>query len=306
MAWRAPMAKPAEFRLGRDELIKIGAQRYDWRNPYRVALTLRWPAFFATMLGIDLAINLAFALLFLAGGNAIVNAHPGSLLDAFFFSVETFSTVGYGVMSPATTYGHIISTLDVLCGVTFTALFTGLIFVRFSKPRARMVYAKHPVVARHDGKPTLMIRFASSTTAVMTDATARLAVLLLRRSVEGRTYRLANELRLQRSYLPVVMLSWTLMHVIDAESPLHGMTADDMIKADARLLLTIEARDHTIGATVVDLKTYGADELLFGMAYQDMIKYSNGRTEVDLRRISNVEPDRGLTDDNIGEVPSAA
>ena len=145
MALHPTRTKQAAFQLGEDELIKIGARRYDWRNPYSLALTLSWPAFFAAMAGIDIGVNTAFALLFLAGDNPIVNAHPGSVMDAFFFSVETFSTVGYGTMSPNTFYAHLVSTADILCGVTFTALFTGLIFVRFSKPRARMVFKRQQI-----------------------------------------------------------------------------------------------------------------------------------------------------------------
>jgi inward rectifier potassium channel len=293
-------ARPAAVRLGDDELIKIGARRYDWRNPYAFALTVKWPTFFLAVAGIDLAINLTFALLFLAGENSIVNAHPGSLMDAFFFSVETFSTVGYGVMSPNTTYAHVVATTDILCGVTFTALFTGLIFVRFSKPQARMVYAEHPVVAIHEGKPTLMIRFASATTSMMTGASVRLNVLLLRTTVEGRTYRQAFELPLIRSYIPLLLLSWTLMHEINEDSPLYGMALDELVEADARLLLTVEVRDHSLGALVVDVKTYGPADVLFGVAYQDIIEYRRGRTQVDLRRISNVEPDNGLAEDHIG------
>ena len=300
MATHTHGRKPVAVRLGDDELIKIGAHRYDWHNPYHFALTISWRSFFALMAAIDITVNVIFALIFLAGDDPIVNAHRGSVMDAFFFSVETFSTVGYGVMSPNTFYAHVVATADILCGVTFTALFTGLIFVRFSKPRAHMVYADHPVVATHNGKPTLMIRFASATVSMMTGAMARLNVLLLRPSAEGRTYRQAMELPLVRSFIPVLMLSWTLMHEVNEDSPLHGMTADDLIEADARLFLTIEARDHALGALVVDVKTYAAEDVLFGVAYQDIIDYRRGRTQVDLRRISNVEPDSGNVEDNVG------
>ena len=300
MAFHPRKQRPVAVRLGDSELVKIGARRYDWRSPYRFALSLSWPTFFALMASVDLAINVVFALLFVAGDHAISNARPGSLLDAFFFSVETFSTVGYGVLSPGSLYGHIVATADILFGLAFTALFTGLIFVRFSKPRASLIYADHPVVARHNGRPTLMIRFASCTATMMTGATARLNLLMLHPSDEGRSFRRSVDLPLVRSYIPVLLLAWTLMHEIDENSPLFGMTEDDMIEADTRLLLTIEVRDHAIGTTVVDVKTYAPSDVLFGVAYQDIVTFDrSGRTQVDLRRISNVEPDRGFADDNV-------
>jgi inward rectifier potassium channel len=294
-------ADPVGLRLGTAQLIKIGARRYDWRDPYNFAVTIGWPAFFATILATDLALNLAFALLYALQPGAIANARPGSLVDAFFFSAETLATVGYGVMAPATLYGHIVSSFEILCGLTFTALVTGLIFVRFSKARAGIRFADVAVIAQHNRRPTLMLRLANTRSSLLTGATARLHVLLAMESAEGRTFRHFLECTLARDYMPMFVLSWTLMHEIDAASPLYGMTAEDVAAADARLVLTVEARDNSIGAAVTAIQVYGPEKLLFGMTFQDAVtRDSAGRTRADFRRLDLVEPDRPVTDGDFG------
>ena len=125
------------IRIGAFEVTKTGVSRFDLRDPYHLAVTLRWPEFFVALLLVDLVINLVFALLYWAEPGSIANTGP-SFINAFFFSIETLATVGYGVMAPATLYGHIVSSVEILCGLIFTALVTGLIFVRFSKAAAEV------------------------------------------------------------------------------------------------------------------------------------------------------------------------
>ena len=140
-------------RTGAFELTPRGARRYDWRDPYHLALAMSWPRFILVFVTADLAINILFATAYLAQPGTITNAHPGSLSDAFFFSLETLATVGYGVMAPATIYGHVVASIEILCGMAFMAIMTGLVFVRFSRPRARIVYAGQSVVGEFNGKP---------------------------------------------------------------------------------------------------------------------------------------------------------
>ena len=122
----------------------------------------------------------------------------------FFFSIETLATVGYGDMYPATLYGRVVAASEIVCGLAFTAILTGLTFVRFSRPRAKLVFAANPVVAIHNGKPTLMVRIGNGRASVLTDAAAKLNVLLSETTTEGKLFRRVQELRLERAHLPAL------------------------------------------------------------------------------------------------------
>src|SRR5262249_14622525 len=153
--------------------------------------------------------NVLFAVLFWLVPGSVGNARPGSLVDVFFFSIETVATVGYGEMYPATMYGHLIASVEIVCGLAFTAILTGLTFVRFSRPLAKLIFAATPVIAMHHDKPTLMVRVANGRAAVLADATARLNVLLSETGEDGAVFHRAQELRLERAHLPIFPLFWT-------------------------------------------------------------------------------------------------
>jgi inward rectifier potassium channel len=279
------------MRVGAFEFTKTGASRFDLRDPYHLAVTLRWPAFFVALFLIEIAINLVFALLYWLEPGSIANATP-TFLQGFFFSVETLATVGYGVMAPATLYGHVVSSVEILCGMTFTALFTGLIFVRFSKPRAKIRFANVAVITAYNGKPTLMVRLANARLSLLIDAQARITLVTREETTERHNMRRAVELKLERPRLAAFAMTWNLMHHIDEASPLHNLDEKARDDADLRLIVFIEARDSALGATVYDMQDYQHDKILAGMRYQDAISSDEyGCTNVDLNRISAVEPD---------------
>jgi hypothetical protein len=161
-----------------------------------------------------LSVNVIFAAFFWLAPGSVGHARPGSFVDVFFFSIETVATVGSGEMYPATLYGHLIASVEIACGLAFTAILTGLTFVRFSRPRAKLNFAANPVIAMHHGKPTLMVRIGNGRTAVLADAMARLNVLLSEIGVDGKVFHRAQELRLERAHLPIFPLFWTLMPVV--------------------------------------------------------------------------------------------
>jgi inward rectifier potassium channel len=150
---REPGGKVARVRLGSYEFKKKGVSRFDLRDPYRLAVALTWPQFLAVLPGLYLLVNLVFATLFWLVPGSVANARPGSFADAFFFSIETLATVGYGEMYPATLYGRVVAAMEIPCGLAFTAILTGLTFVRFSRPRAKLIFAANPVVARITASP---------------------------------------------------------------------------------------------------------------------------------------------------------
>ena len=166
------------IRFGNYEARKRGVRGIDPRDPYRFAVALTWRHFIAAFLAAEFLLNLAFALLYLARPGTIANARPGSLTDAFFFSIETLATVGYGEMYPADLYGHVVSAAEIVTGVAFVAVVTGLIFVRVSRPKPCFRFADTIVVSRHQDRPTLMIRVAGDQPGILYDAKAQLSVLI--------------------------------------------------------------------------------------------------------------------------------
>lgn len=282
------------LRVGAYELTKKGAARYDWHDPYHFALSLSWPGFAVLFVVLELVLNTLFASLYVAQPGCIANARPGVVSDAFFFSLETLATVGYGAMSPATLYGHIVSAIEIIVGMGFIAIMTGLTFVRFSRPRGRFMWADYAVVTPHNGRPTLMVRLANGRASLMTDAQARLGVLIGEHTREGQFFRRIHELPLARTRLPIFALTWTLMHHIDEASPLHGFDAARYAATDIRLFASVDAHDRALAADVSDMKDYSTAHVVFGMHYADAVSVDeDGRTIADLRRLSLLEPDEG-------------
>ena len=289
-----PSEKVARVRLGSYEFKKKGVSRFDLRDPYHLAVALSWPQFSAALLALYLSVNVVFASLFWLAPGSVANARPDSFTDALFFSIETLATVGYGEMYPGSPYGRVVAATEIVCGLGFTAILTGLTFVRFSRPRAKLVFAANPVVAMHNGKPTLMVRIGNGRAGVLADAAAKLNVLLSETSAESKLFYRAQELRLERAHIPIFPLFWTLMHVLDERSPLHGYDAARAIEADARVFLTLEARDPTLATLVHEIRTYAPADIRFGMRYTEAVTIAKDGTPVlDLTRIGALEPDVG-------------
>jgi inward rectifier potassium channel len=284
--------KSASVRVGEYAFIKKGISRFDLRDPYYIAVSLSWPQFLATLLGVYLGVNVVFATLYSIVPGSITYARPGNLIDAFFFSFETLATVGYGEMYPHGLYGHLISSAEIVCGLAFTAILTGLTFVRFSRPRAKFVFTDNLVVTNQNGQPTLMLRVGNGRAGVLGDAQAKLNVLLSETTIEGGSFRRAHELKLQRSQIPVFPLTWTIMHTMDEKSPLHGFDAERFMASDVRIFFALEARDPSLSTMVHDLRAYGPAMVKFGMRYADAVSTAPDGTPIaDMNRISTLEPD---------------
>jgi inward rectifier potassium channel len=291
----AAKSEPGEnitrVRLGSYEFRKKGVSRFDLRDPYHLAVALTWPQFLAALLALYLTVNVVFATLYWLVAGSVANTQQNSFADVFFFSIETMATVGYGEMYPATLYGHLIASVEIVCGLAFTAILTGLTFVRFSRPRAKLIFAANPVVAMHNGKPTLMLRIGNGRVGVLAEAEAKLNVFFFDAAAEGKRFRRAQELRLERARIPIFTTFWTLMHVLDERSPLRGYDAAQAIETDARVFVTIEARDPTLATVVRDARFYAPQDIRFGMRYADVASTAEDGTLVaDLRRIGALEP----------------
>lgn len=288
--------RPIRISYGASVFVKKGLRAFDPHDPYHFAVSLGWRQFLAFFFVAELAINVLFAALYSLQPGAIANQGSSGFLGAMFFSLETLATVGYGEMYPATTYAHFVSAAEILAGLLFTAIMTGLLFVRFSKPRAKIQYATHAVVTPHNGVPTLMFRIGNARDTVLYDVEVALNTLTRSVSAEGFHHVSVVEMALLRPRIPVFAILYTIMHPIDEASPLYGIVAGASDIAEMRFFLTVRARDSVVGQQVTDIHTFAGADLAFGMRYVDAVERV-GETDVvaDYSLLSAVEPDRGTS-----------
>jgi inward rectifier potassium channel len=276
------------------EYTKIGARQFDLTDPYHMALTVGWPIFLLGVTVLYAVIICFFAGLYMLQPGSISTGHGASFADRIFFSIETLATVGYGEIYPATFYGHLISSAEIMVGTAFTAIMTGLLFVRFSRPRAKFVFSDHMVITRHNGRPTLMVRIGNGRTSLLTKTTVQMNTLLNEEAPEGGRYRRIHELRLIRASMPMFPLITTFMHAIDEHSPLIALDLARISESDLRIMVSIEAYDPALGAVVQDLKTYEAGDIRHGWRFLDAVTiHERGGVIADLTRISRSEPEGG-------------
>jgi inward rectifier potassium channel len=290
----APRRKAPRSRmrkLGGRRIVAEGLEHGAWSDFYHNAMTASWPTFFGALAAAFVAINFVFALVYAAGDAPVANARAGSLSDLFFFSVETTSTVGYGDMHPQTFYGHVVATTENFIGLVMMAVMTGLVFARFSRPRARLIFAKSAVIAVHDGTPTLIFRFANARNAFISEATAKLWMLRAITNAEGRRFVGFEPLRLLKSENPVLALSWTLFHPIDADSPLYGLSEDELIASETNFVVSVRGYDETAGQTVHARYTFTAQDIRPGHEFVDIHSLDeNGMRHIDYAKIHDTRP----------------
>ena len=282
--------------------IRIGYHSFWYTDIYHRALVLRWPVFLAAGTLFYLFLNVIFATLFWARPGAIDHARPGSFTDAFFFSIQTMATIGYGVLTPVGTYANVVMTAETMVSLLFVAVTTGLTFARFSRPTARVDFSRYAVVALHNGVPTLSIRMSNARRNQILEADVRLVLLQLEQTVEGRMMRRFYDLPLSRAHTPIFSFSFTAMHTIDERSPLYGMTPEMLEAEDAELLVTVTGMDETMSQTIHARASYAYDEILFGRRFRDMMGFtSEGRLVIDHRLMHELE-DAPLT---VAEAPGS-
>ena len=251
-----------------------------WTDLYHRSMTVSWPTFFATAAAIFVLLNAVYACLYWLGNDAIANVAANGPLGFFYFSVETLATVGYGDMHPQTNYGHLIATVEIFTGMSFLAVMFGLIFSRFSRPRARFIFAKHPVVTVHEGRPTLMIRIANERNNTISQAMARLWLIRMETTAEGTRFRRYYELLLDRHEHPMFMLSWSIFHVVDEASPLYGVTPADLAAANAALALNVSGVDDNSAQYLYARRLYNHQDIRWNYRYRDITSFSEHGTMV--------------------------
>src|SRR5258705_13233381 len=271
--------------LGGREVIAEGVRLNFWADISHRCMTASWPAFIAGAALVFVVFNAVFALFYWMGDQPIANVPGGAYIDYLYFSIETLSTAGYGDMHPQTHYGHFVATVELFTGIFSMSVMTGLVFARFSRPSARLLFAENPVISDHEGVPTLMVRLANERHNIISNANARLWLFKNIVSQEGQSFRRFYELPLSRNESPALALSWTLFHVIDEASPLYGLNAEDLEANNIALAVVVSGYDVVAAQTVHARKTYDHPDIRIGHRYAEILDTTeDGRLRVDYGR----------------------
>jgi inward rectifier potassium channel len=268
-----------------DRVVRLGVERELFGDLYHRTLTISWPGFFAIGAATYIVANFVFAALYLLQPGSIAQAHPGSFADAFFFSVQTMATIGYGVMSPATVYANLLMTLETAVGLMFVALTTGLVFARFSRPTARVLFSSVAVVGPYNGVPTLSIRIANQRKNQMLAAEVSMTLVRDELSDEGELSRRFYDLALVRDRSPVFALTFRVMHPIDRDSPLYGLNYETLAEQHAEIVVIAGGVDETLVQPVNARTSYLPHEILWSHRFVDIFGWTeDGRRAIDYRR----------------------
>lgn len=284
-------AKRSRGPDGKSGVIWLGTETARHRDLYAWFLTLSWRAVLALLAGAYIVINLLFALLYLAEPGSIANARPGSFADAFFFSVQTMATIGYGTLAPATLFANLVVTAETVVGLLSFALITGLLFTRFSRPSARVLFSDVAVIAPFDGVPSLMFRMANARRNNILQAEVRVTLLRREVSSDGSEMQRQRDLKLVRHQSSFFGLSWTVVHPIDETSPLYGETPDSFRKREPVIVVLLAGTDETLSQTVHARFAYSAERVLWNHRFVDVLaRAPDGQRIIDLTHFHKTQP----------------
>jgi inward rectifier potassium channel len=277
-------------RIGDREAVTQGLERRLFDDFSHRSMTTTWPRFVLGSAVVFLLLNAVFAFAYWLGDDPIANVPRGSYVYDFYFSIETIATVGYGDLHPQTHYGHVVASLEMFAGLFYAAVLTGLIFARFARPRARVLFADKMVIANHEGHRTLMLRMANERQNTISNASAKLWIVRAADD-DGRPFRAITELALLRRESPVFMLSWTIFHRIDEKSPLFNLTSADLARLSASFVVIIEGFDESSAQVIRARRGYDHADLRFDERYVDILDSSqDGGLTVDYRKFHDTEP----------------
>ena len=283
---------PVSVRAGQVEFVKVNTDAWRWRDVYRWLLGLSWPQFAAFVASLYVGLNVLFAALYSFQQGSIAGSTGGHwFFDCFFFSVQTLATVGYGHMYPQTLYGHIVATVEIMSGIFLLAVMTGLIFVRFSRPIARVMFSNSMVIASLNGKPTLMVRIGNENQHSMVEAKFRVMFSRDEPLLEGGDFRHFYVLKLHFDRLTVFPAALTLRHTIDETSPLFGATPESLESSRVLFVISVVGIDPVIAAAVQTQKDYTWRDIRFGERFVEIYtELGEGRLTVDYGRLHDTEP----------------
>ena len=282
---REPMRPPTT------DAVRIGVPFTPLTDFYFVLLKGSWLAVLGIFMLAFLVTNLIFAGLYLAGGDCIAGARPGSFADAFYFSVQTIATIGYGALTPTTDYANTLVAVEAMLGLLGTALSTGIIFAKFARPRANVRFTDKVLISPYDGQRSLYFRVANIRGNDVSEAKIGVAVLKSHLTAEGHQLRRLHELDLVRARTPMFRLSWLVIHVIDETSALWGMERDDLFDDQTMIVVSFSGVDSTFAQAVNSRHIYMPQDVVFDHHFEDIIgQTADGRLEFDYTKFNSIRP----------------
>ena len=299
LGFGALVARESRQRLlnrdGTFNVRRTGLRFWESLSAYHYLLTIAWPKFFGFVVAAYLLVNAFFAAIYVAlGEGALSGAHAemfvGHFAEAFFFSVHTLATIGYGTIAPSTLAANVVVTLETLIGLVGVAVMAGISFARFARPVVNILFSRNAVIAPYRGGRAFMFRIVNRRSNQVVDLETR--VMLTRRKRGGnKNEREFLPLLLERERVAFFPLAWTIVHPIDPLSPLAAWTAEDLIECDAEFLVLLNGFDETFSQTVHTRSSYKAHEVVWGARFGSMFNPpdEDGTISVDIRKLHEIE-----------------
>ena len=291
---------PGTWRLlnqdGTFNVDRRGLRRTMYTDLYHSLLSTSWPRFFALLVVCFFSINGLFGLFYyLCGPAALSGVHTNTplarYLDCFFFSVQTIATIGYGRINSTGLTANLLVTFEALTGLLGLALATGLLFSRFSRPTARVAFSRVAIMGPHDGVPSLVFRMANRRFNQIVEAQVSVTASMNIVTLEGERYRDFYDLKLERSRSPLFALSWTVVHSIDRESPLYGLSAEQLREREVEILVSLTGIDDTFSQSISTRFSYSPDDIVWNSLFADMLsRNSDGNLLIDLSQLNRLRP----------------
>jgi len=263
------------------KIIKKNVPLSKSRDIYHDLLAMSWSKTFLIFILFFLLINSVFATLYWLNPGSLINS-DNSWSTAFFFSVQTLGTIGYGYLAPASTFANVLVTIQAFLGLIIIAILTGIFFAKFSRPKAKIEFTTSMTMSSYNGVPALMFRMVNIRKNQIIDATMSLNILLEEKTIEGQSLRRFTELKLVRSSVPMFSMSMTLMHVIDKESPMFEFDSRKCELKKPEFFVAMVGTDGTFGQTIHATHIYRFSDIQWGKTFKDMVTVMpDGSREID-------------------------
>lgn len=288
---RRLLNRDGSFNVRRD-----GLRFFESLSAYHYLLTITWTKFLGIVSAAFILTNTLFALLYVAcGDGAILRsggfASLGRFADAFFFSVETLATIGYGHFAPVSLTANIVMTVESLVGLLSFAVVAGFVFARFARPTACIQFSRNALIAPYRGGRAFMFRIVNQRSSQLVNLEAKVLLSRRRRDGASATDREFINLPLERESVVFFPLSWTIVHPIDETSPLKTWTAADLVDCDAEFLVLLNGFEETFSQNVHTRSSYTAREIVWGARFRSMFNPPDeeGELSVDIRKLNEIE-----------------
>lgn len=259
---------------------------------YHSILRSNWIVFFGGLAVTYISFNVLFSILYFVGDAQISNMEK-TFWNCFHFSIQTSSTIGYGYLSPMNNYANFLVTIEAALSLLFTAIATGLTFAKFARPTARVIFSRNILITKFDGKRTLMFRLINERSNYIVHAKVKAVLAIDHITPEGIPIKKLFDIDLERSESPLISITWSVLHTIDENSPLHGLTIEELQERRAMFIVSLKGIDDTFNQTIHSKHYYSWEDIVFNRHFVNMIISENNELhmpEVDWNNFHKLTP----------------